>query len=230
MDSSTFKLVNQTTYRVGGRELSCSYCNPLFKGKFRYIADGTSDERDSVADHLFIHDFCDTHPTDLPNGISITIVSPKSEFRQVDFARIEKVEDKAELTITLGFLYADWHLPISLPHFLERYRDALLRQVGNASQANIENSEVGFFLSCAVVVQPSVDFWSAYQESTSQILSTYRKCLAELFGERQQPKAATIQKSEGISGARWWFQYVIVPVLGSGAVAAIAAGLMAFVK
>lgn len=230
MISSTFELIDQTTYRVGGRELSCSYCEPPFKGKYRYIADGTSDERDTIGEHLFIHDFRDTRPTDLPNGISITIFKPKSEFRQVDFAKIHKFSDRSELSVVLCFDYADWHLPVSLPHFLESYREALLQQVEHVTQTFIEQSDVGFFLSCSVVVQPDEDFWSTYQQAVSQVLAIYRKCLAELYGERHQTKPKMVTKNDENSGAKWWFRYVVVPVLGSGAVAAIAAGLMAFVK
>lgn len=231
MEVSPFELLDQSTFKVGGRKVKCSYCNPPFQGKYKYLADGISNEKDSVWQQLFIHDFSDTHPTDLPNGISITIVDPKSDFREVNFAKIEKIDDKSELTIILNFNYVDWHLPISLPHFLEGYREALFKEVKDATQATIESSDVvGFFISCSVVVQPTENFWSAYLQTTSQMLTIYRKFLAEMFGERQQLKPKKTSSDDDNSGAKWWFRYVIVPVLGSGAVAAIAAGLMAFAK
>lgn len=210
--------------------LSCSYCAPPFDGKYRYLADGTSDERDNVYQHLFIHDFRDTRPTDLPNGILITIINPKSEFRQVNFAKIRKVDDRSELIIVLCFDYPDWHLPVSLPLFAESYCEALNQQVEGAIQSDIEHSDIGLFISCAISVPPSTNFWSAYQKANGQILSVYRKCLADIYKRQHQPTYKAQPLGDESSGAKWWFRYVIVPVLGSGAVAAVAAGLVALWK
>jgi len=103
--------------------------DPPFEGKYRYLADTTSDERDRICQHLFVHDFREVHPSDLPNGISINIYSPRSDFRQIDFVKIKKANDQSELIIVLYFDYVDWHLPINLQNFAERYRDALLHHV-----------------------------------------------------------------------------------------------------
>jgi hypothetical protein len=229
MPTPAFELIDNSTFRVGGRVVSCHFSDPPFGGKYRYVAEGTSDERDRICQHLFVHDFREVRPSDLPNGISINIQSPRSEFRQINFTEIKKANDQSELIIVLCFDYADWHLPINLQHFAERYRDALLRQVDSAIQCHIDQSDPGLFISCSILVAPDTDYLSAYRKAVSQILATYRKNLDGIY-KQPSAKEEKAAQSDNTGGAKWWFQYVIVPILGSGAIAAVAAGLMALVK
>lgn len=231
MAAPVFELIDNSTFRFGDRVVSGHFSDPPFHGKCRYLVDGTSDERDRISQKLFVHDFIDIRPADLPNGISITLQRPRSEFRQVNFAEIKKIDDKSVLVIILCFDYVDWHLPINLQHFSERYRDSLLRQVDSAVESHIDQADFGLFVICSISVASDVTFLAAYRKADSQILAAYRKCLEDLYktlpAKKNETKPAKTDDSEG---AKWWFRYVIVPVVGSGAVAAIAAGLMAFVK
>lgn len=229
MPTPAFELIDNKTFRVGERVVGCHFMDPPFNGRYRYIADTTSDERDRIGQHLFVHDFREVRPSDLPNGISIHIQAPRSDFRQICFAEIKKVNDQSELIITLSFNYVDWHLPINLQHFAERYRSALLHHVDSALECSIEHSGPGIFVNCSISVAPDTDYLSAYEKAANQILASYRKCLEDIYkppsrNEAKQPQAGDT------AGAKWWFRYVIVPILGSGAVAAIAAGLIALAK
>lgn len=229
MPAPAFELIDNKTFRVGETVVSCHFSDPPFNGKYRYLADCTSNERDRICQHLFIHDFRNVRPSDLPNGISINIQSPRSDFRQINFVEIKKANDQSELIIVLCFDYVDWHLPINLQNFAERYRDALLLGVENVLECHIDHSEPGLFINCSISVVPDTDYLSAYRIAVSQILATYRKCLEDIY--KQPPaKEAKMAQANDTGGAKWWFQYVIVPILGSGAVAAVAAGLIALLK
>lgn len=231
MTAPAFELIDKSTFRVGDKVLSGHFCDPPLDGRYRYVTDGTSDERDRICQHLFVHDFRDVRPSDLPNGISINIQNPKSEFRQVNLVEIRKVEDQSELAIVLSFDYADWHLPLNLQYFAERYRDALLQQVDNARSCDVDQSDVGLFINCSIVVTPDINYLSAYRKADVQVLAAYRKCLADIYRQQHSTKEETAPAQvEDSVGAKWWFRYVIVPVIGSGTVAAIAAGLVALLK
>ena len=229
MSTPAFELIDNQTFRIGERVVSCHFMDPPFEGKYRYLADTTSDERDRICQHLFVHDFREVHPSDLPNGISINIYSPRSDFRQIDFVKIKKANDQSELIIVLCFDYVDWHLPINLQNFAERYRDALLHHVDSALECNIDHSDLGLFINCSISVAPDIDYMSAYSKAVSQTLATYRKCLENIYTPSSSKEAKPLQADDS-AGAKWWFRYVIAPILGSGAVAAIAAGLIALVK
>lgn len=225
-----FELIDNLTFRFGERVVSGHFSDPPLHGKYRYLADGTSDERNGICQQLFVHDFRDVRPVDLPNGISITLQRPRSEFCQVNFAEIKKSDDRSELVIILCFDYVDWHLPINLQNFSERYCDSLLRQVDGAIESHIDQADVGLFINCSIAVAPDVTYLAAYRKADSQILATYRKCLEDLYKKQPTTYETKPRQIDDSTGAKWWFRYVIVPVVGSGAVAAIAAGLMAFVK
>ncbi|MCK6393617.1 hypothetical protein [Zoogloea sp.] len=230
MAAPVFELIDNSTFRFGERVVSGHFSDLPFHGKYRYVVEGTSDERARIPQQLFFHDFIDIRPADLPNGISITLQRPRSEFRQVNFAEIKKVDDQSVLVIILCFDYVDWHLPINLQLFSERYRDSLLRQVDSAVEAHIDQADFGLFINCSISVASDVTFLAAYRKADSQILATYRKCLEDLYKTQPAKNETKPAKTDDSEGAKWWFRYVIVPVVGSGAVAAIAAGLMAFVK
>jgi hypothetical protein len=229
MTVSAFEMIGNESFRIGDRVVSCHFSDQPSNGKYRYYADVTSDERDKICQHLFVHDFRDVYPSDLPNGISINIQSPRSDFRQVSYAEITKVNDKSELTIVICFDFLDWHLPINLVSFAERYRDALLCRVDGALRCHIDQSEPGLFVVCSTSVTPDQNYLSSYRAVVRQALSTYRKCLENIYQQPASEGVAPPQVTDTV-GARWWVRYVVVPILGSGAVAAIAAGLISILK
>lgn len=230
MTIPVFEIIDKASFRVGDKLLSGHSCDPPLDGKYRYAMEGTSNERDRIVQHLFIHDFREVRPVDLPNGVSIHISNPKSEFRQVNFAEIKKINDQSELTIILCFDYVDWHLPLNLQHFAERYSGTLLRQVDSAIRCDIDQTEVGLFINCSIVVAPETNFLSAYRKADAQILAIYRKCLADIYTQQHPTKEIVTTQAKDNDGSKWWFRYVIVPIIGSGTVAAIAASLMALLK
>lgn len=233
MTHPPFELVSESKFRIGERIVSGHFCDPPANGKWKYVIEANSDERHHIGQLLFVHDFSDVRPTDLPNGISIVIQGPKSDFGQVSFADIKKINDKSELTVVLNFDYVDWHLPLNLQHFVESFRDALIQQVDHANNCHIDHRDIGLSVDCSVGVDPDTNYFSAFKKVDAQVLATYRKCLSDIYKQQHVPKLEPITVSrpdEAASGARWWVRYVIVPVIGSGAVAALAAGLIALLK
>lgn len=233
MTSSAFEILSESTFRVGDKAIAGHFCDPPERGKWKYAIEATSDERSRNGQHLFVHDFREVRPVDLPNGISIVIQSPKSEFRQVGFAEINKINDRSELIVTITFDYADWHHPLNLQHFAERYCDAWRQDVAQATNCHIDRSEIGLYINCSIQVSPEVDYLSAYQKIDAQVLAVYRKCLSEVSTQNTQPKTDAPSTPVGErtdSGAKWWVRYVIVPVIGSGAVAALVAAIVALLK
>ena len=231
MANPVFELIPQSKVRIEDKILSIHYCDPPINGKYRYVMDGTSDERDKICQHIFIHDFMSVFPTDLPNGFSLTIQNPRTDFRHINFVEIKKLDDSSKLVVILNFIFSDWHLPLNLPHFAETYSESLRKNVENATESYVESDElVGVFVYCEVSVSPTTSFFSAFRKVEAQILATYRRCLADVYRPPTQSYDTKQPQSADVSGAKWWVKYVIVPVLGSGAVAAIAGGLMAFLK
>jgi hypothetical protein len=143
--------------------------------------------------------------------------------------QIQKANDRSELTIILSFDYSDWHLPVNLINFLENYRGTLIEELNGAIKCDIEPNEIGAHINCSISVAPEFDYFSVYQKASGQVLATYRKCLQNIY---QEPvtREQIVEKTNETAGAKWWFQYVVVPILGSGAVAALAAGLIALLK
>lgn len=231
MADAAFELIPQSKVRIEGRILSINYCDPPLEGKYRYLMDGTSDERDKICQHVFVHEFRNIFPTDLPNGFSLTIEQPRSDFRQINSVNIKKLDDLSKLVVTLYFSFSDWHLPLNLSHFAEAYCSSLRENVENETDTYVEPDNLGVYVCCGVSVSSTTSFFSAYRKAEAQILATYRTCLADVYKPAASLKKDTKQvPSVDVSGAKWWVKYVIVPVLGSGSVAAIAAGLMALLK
>lgn len=229
MTSSVFEPIDKSSFRIGDKIVAGHVCDPPF-GKIKFIIEGTSDRRDPVSQHLFINDLSYIYPADLPNGTSIHIQNPQSDFQEVNSVEFIKSDDQSKLTIALCFNYIDWHFPINLHHFAERYINALLHKVYGAIECNVEQCEPGLFINCCLSVAPYLTLSLAYRKADSQVLATYRMCLADIYSTPTPTKEHALPQSEDSAGAKWWFRYVIVPVLGSGAVAAIAAGLMALLK
>lgn len=226
MADSAFELINQTTVRIGDRVLTSHLCDPPLEGKHRYVIEATSDERNRYGQQLYIHDFREIYPTDLPNGISINIERPKSSFRDVGFIDIKKSDDHSELSIIVCLDFADWHLPLNLPHFAEKYIDSLKENVAGILRAEIETTDAGLYIVCGVTVMPTSTYLSAYRNLDAQVLATYRKCLGDIYKPKSVKKAEPGQPQD-YSGTKWWVRYVVVPVIGSGAFAAAAAWLIA---
>ena len=231
MTSTSFEILENKRIRIGSQLLDMHLSSPPLDGKWKYIIEATSDTRDKIVQHLNMHQLGDIYPTDLPNGISISISSPKTEFRAIQFADIKKLDDQSELRVTMIFDFVDWHLPVNLQHFGENYRDAMLVEVKEALLAEITTTEFGLFITCGVRVPPKTNYLDAYRKINTQVLTTYRKCIADTYKSKDIKviNSRPLQKSDS-TGLKWWVRYVLVPVIGSGAFAAVIAGLITFFK
>lgn len=229
MGDSAFELVGNTSIRIEDKQYSCHWIEKPVEGKYHFLLEGTSDKRDKLMQHLFVHDFINVFPADLPNGIQVTFCYPKYEFRNVSFAYIRKYENSSSLSITLEFIYSDWHFPLSLQHFADIFCEKLRHRIDGIIEAEIESEEsVGLFVSCKVSARPNVSFWDAYKKLEAQLLATYRSCLDETSVRNTPILEVSAVQSQEESAARWWIRNVVVPLIGSGAVAAIVAAFWHF--
>jgi len=136
------------------------------------------------------------------------------------------------ISVTVDLNFADWHLPGNLRDFADTYRSAVLDAITGPAGVHIEQNEAGYSLECTAVVLPSTDLYDAYQALAEEVLIAYRKALAHLVkpaGTDPKGNAAATPATD-THGPRWWIRYVLVPVQGSGAVAAAATTVLALLK
>lgn len=231
MTTPTFEFLPEEKARIGDAIVKVCRCDPPLDGKWRYSIDATSDEMDTISQKLSVHQLRDVRPPHLPNGIVISIQRPRTEFRELQFVDIRKIDDRSEMHATMVFDFVDWHLPINLQHFAKNYCDAMLKIVEGAVATHIIPTEVGLFITCEVVVSPATNYWSAYRNIDIQVLETYRKCIADTYKpQNENPVQALPMPGSDASGTKWWVRHVLVPIVGSGAFAAAMAGLITFLK
>lgn len=230
MTPRAFELLDDCHVRIADKTFRCHYATSQLDGKPAYSIEGTSDERNGLAQRIFIHDFRDICPTDLPNGISVIIDRPKSTFKQLNFANLTKADDRTEIELVITFYFSDWHLPINLQNFAAKYCEAMLGSIENIIEADFFVEDVSVMVTCRVSIKPTTTFLVAYRNAADQILTTYRNCLESLYIPTPTSGSKSPKASDDSTGTKWWFRYVIVPILGSGAVAAIAAALIALLK
>lgn len=201
--------------------------DPPFEGKWRYLISGEGHERAQPGHHLSPHNLRGLRPSDVPNGLSLSIYRPKSYFRPLSSFELKKVDDESHISVSVDLSFADWHLPKNLRDFADDYRSVLLSGLSNLVSVTIDQDEVGYSLTCIVKVPPAEDFFAAYTNLAQEVSAAYRQALAELV----QPSATTQSTSPTDShGPRWWIRYVVVPVLGSGAVAAAVTAVIALLR
>lgn len=231
MTTPAFEFLSEEQARIGDAIVKVYRCNPPLDGKWKFSIEATSDDRDTIVQKLRLHELRDVRPPDIPNGTAIMIQRPRTEFRELQFADIRKIDDRSEMHVTMVFDFIDWHLPISLQHFAKSYCDAMLKLVEGATSTHIAATEAGLFITCEVAVPPITNFWAAFQNIDTQVLATYRKCIADTYiPKSEMPVQTQAPQLTDAHGARWWIRYVLVPIVGSGTFAAVIAGLMAFLN
>ena len=222
-----FTIANPHTACVGDAQVRMHTMEPPFEGKWRYLVSGEGHEGSHPEHHLSPHNLRGLRPSDVPNGLSLSIYRPKSSFRLLSSFELRKLDDESQISVNVDLAFADWHLPKNLRDFVDDYRSALLRGLTNLVNVTIDQDEVGYSLTCAVKVSPSGDFFAAYTSLAEEVLAAYRQALAELV--RPSAPIQPTSPTDG-HGPRWWIRYVVVPILGSGAVAAAVTAVVALLR
>lgn len=200
---------------------------PPFEGKWRYLVNGDGHERAHSGHHLSPYNLRGLRPIDVPNGLSLSIYRPKSSFRLLNSFELRKLDDECQISVTVDLAFADWHLPKNLRDFVDDYRSSLSKVVTNLVNVTADQDEVGYSLTCAVKVSPLEDFFAAYTNLAEEVLVAYRQALADLV--RPNAPMQPISPTDG-HGPRWWIRYVVVPIIGSGAVAAVVTAIVALLR
>ncbi|WP_143599070.1 hypothetical protein [Variovorax boronicumulans] len=222
-----FTITNPHLACVGDAQVRMHTMEPPFEGKWRYLVSGEGHEGADLDHRLAPHNLRGLRPTDVPNGLSLSIYRPKSSFHLLSSFALRKLDDESQISVNVDLAFADWHLPMNLRDFADDYRALLLKVLTNAVNVTIDQDEVGYSLTCSVKVPPSNDFFAAYGSLADEVLAAYRKALAELV---RPSKSTHVASPTDAHGPRWWIRYVVVPVLGSGAVAAAVTTVLAFLR
>nr|WP_294841133.1 hypothetical protein [uncultured Methylotenera sp.] len=215
MSNPKFEIINSKEIRIGERVLSYHQHTPPLNDNTIYSIDASANSSDTHTQKLYPYDFNGIKPTDFPNGLSISLTISQSEFSNVCFFLVSKMNDQAEISIIVDLLFKEWHLPISLSHFTEIYKSALFEVVTNISDVEIELTDVGYFVIAKTKVLTNSTIGSAYIKLSKEVLFAYRKSLASLTNIDKPYKNLSSTPTDNI-GLRWWIRYVVVPIIGSG--------------
>ncbi|NEZ02537.1 hypothetical protein G4Y73_00065 [Wenzhouxiangella sp. XN201] len=152
-----------------------------------------------------------------PEGVDLAIYEAKRGFRYVNAIWVKKLAGQCEISNSISLDFHSWDLPESLGSFIDRYVDAL-QSSELAIRVSSSKTEYGFDLISTIDVPGTSDIYSRLEQLESTQESLYRK-------ELIPPTGGPIQKY-GEERRHWWIRYVIVPLVGSGAVAAVLANYL----
>jgi hypothetical protein len=237
--SLPFELLSSGRVRIGQAELKIHVDDDVAADDDRYVIEATADLKQKFGQYFPPHGLQAVRPTDLPNGLYLAIErleSGRSTFRNLHHLTLRKRGDQVTLNLYIYFEHLDWHLPESIATFAERYADALVAasQLGASASTHIQDTGVGVDL--LLFAPPNRDIYSTYRDAADSCLLQFRSCVAQGYKTPKtndsDPLTKTTPKTESAdsSGTKWWVRYVLVPLLGSGAFAAVIAALIAFTQ
>jgi hypothetical protein len=218
MSGSKFEIINSKELRIGKRTLSYHHQNPPIDNTI-YSIDASDNSRDSHTQKLHPFDFKEIKPSDLPNGITISLAISQAEFSYLCYFYINKANDQVEISVLVDLLFKEWHLQTNLAHFIELYKSTLFEVITNISDIEIEPTDVGYFVIAKSKVLTSSAIYDAYIKLSKEVLFAYRKSLANLTLDNSKKSSFNIPPDS--SGLRWWLRYVLVPIIGSGTFVAV---------
>jgi hypothetical protein len=234
---SPFELLGQGRVRIGSVDLKVHEYPAATADEDRYVIEATADQHQKFAQHFPPHELRSTRPSDLPNGLYLSIERlehGRAIFRNLHFLTVKKYRDQTTLTLAIYFEHWDWHLPESVTTFAERYASALTALPGGGSLALAQTQDTGAAVTYSLVAPVDQDIYTSFQNAAQGCLKQFRTCIAEGYktssGSSARSKSPFKIESSDSTGPRWWVRFVLVPLLGSGAFAAFIAALIAIAK
>ena len=182
-----------------------------------YSIETTSNSGNKYGQHFFPRKLSGLSGDDFPSSTSLAIYDLKSGFKFLDMLYVRRCGEDTSLELLGSIDFHSWDLPESLGTFIDRYV-AKLRESELVHSVSATREDYGYFIKCAAPVG-SEDLFSKFSELEGIMESTYRNYL--LPAESNPPQAY------GDGRLHWWIRYVIVPLVGSGAVAAVFARYLA---
>lgn len=201
---------------IGQYELEANY-DEIPRDGFRYTISTIGNSRDKQGQKFYPHHLKGMHSGSFPDSVDLIIYNAKAEFRHIDSIWVRKLDGKCSIMNSISLSYSDWELPDSLSNFVDRYVKALREEI-NIAEVTFSKDEYGYSIYCTVNISESGDIYSSIEklEETQEFL--YRKSLVK-------PDTKTSEKY-GEERWHWWIRYVIVPLIGSGTIAAVLANYL----
>lgn len=237
-----FELLSPERLRIGSINYTVRSDPSASDGEI-YMLEASADPDQRHAQHLAPANLRGVRAADLPNGFYLSIErlsKAKPALRNIHFLVVRKESDQVRVSTTAAFDHSDWHLPESLVHFAHRYAVALSASLGLGSNVSVDENDTGVEVTVHTQPAPERDLFAEYTAVAEACLVVYRASIAERYSSQAiakperdlQPSTAppTPAAPGDSAGAKWWFRYVLVPVIGSGAFAVLAAGILALLK
>lgn len=199
--------------KIGEYALEAHYDeNP--RDGFRYSIDTNGNPREKQGQKFYPHFLKGLNGGSFPDSVDLNIYDAKRKFRHIDSIWVRKLDGKCSIKNSMSFYYSDWELPESISQFVDRYI-AALREQRNIEKVTFSKDEYGYNIFCAVSVSGSENIYSSIESLEENQEFLYRKLLIK-------PDTKSSEKY-GEGRLHWWIRYVIVPLIGSGTIAAVLA-------
>lgn len=197
--------------QIGSKELECNFDENPDDG-FHTWLDAVGDPAVKHAQKFYPANFQGISGEQFPDSVWFSIYNLKRGFRFIDSIVVKKLNGKCTLVNSMSIDFQFWDLEESLGSFIDRYADAL-RNSPLGVKVETEKTEYGYYLTSTIPVAPGDGIYSRLIKLEELQESTYRKQLV--------PVKSHASNRYGEERIHWWIRYVIVPLLGSSAVAAV---------
>lgn len=216
-------IISDKEISIGERTLPIFHHDPQING-VEYSLEATSDSNNTYQPQLYVRQLNGITAGMLPNCLDISIYNPKSPFRFIDYLVIRKQANSCVMIIFITLYYSKWDYTLNLVQWSEIFRNNLLSKVKEIRTANKHRDEYGVNFSCEANMSETDDIFDMFERLGSAIESVYMESIksAELTPSDSDSKQLPSKRGE----LKWWIQYVLAPLLGSGAFAAIVAWMV----
>ncbi len=217
-----FEVISDDSVRIRGRAFKVHHQAEPFEDGTTHTLEATTDSRNKYGQFLEVHELREISAAMLPVGFSIMIERPKSQFKDTTLAYFKNVRAGHQISQGIYFDYADWHLPINVMDFADLLKAELTEGQARLSKVHIDKADASLYMTCMLNIDTDDDLYARFKDLDASITRAYRRCIQSLATPHQQ-----VEHKSDSSGLKWWVRYVVVPLAGSGAFAALIAWLIA---
>ncbi len=192
--------------RIGERNFACSPCESVI----HIFAHG---ENSSIGETFQLRELSGVMSNEFPNNVQLTIQFCKNIFSQLNFVELLKTQGTLSVKIIFFISYKNWDSSESVEVFCDRLSEKINKD--NRMRSKPAKDEVGVFLENSFVIATNIDLYEAIDKEIVYLTKTWRCCRTPTF---EYPK---VKESYGEGRYHWWMRYVAVPIITSGAIAAL---------
>lgn len=198
--------------QIGAHSIEAWY-NEHSEDGFRYFAELDGNPTWPNEGKFYVTFFNGVGCAAIPDSTHLVILYTGSQFRKVNFVIFKKAEFECELGITLALNYQDWEMAESVSKFVYRFADSIRSELG--FDVKPLKTEYGYFVECWSRKTNVTDIFSWYSDMEHSIERIYQR---ELVNPSVLSQAG---QKYGEGRIHWWMRYVVVPLIGSGTIAAV---------